>query len=62
MEVNRKKLEKLMVKHLLNNEELAQKAGVNVNTISRIRNGSGARTSTIKKICEALSCTPDDLI
>jgi transcriptional regulator with XRE-family HTH domain len=48
---------------LLNQEELADKSGVTVSTISRLENGlQAARISTIRKLTAAVETAADDLI
>lgn len=48
---------------LLTQEELANKSGVTVSTISRLENGlQSARISTIRKLAEAVGAESDDLI
>ena len=41
---------------------LAGKAGVSVNTISRILNGGSATVPTVRKLAEALGCNPEELL
>src|SRR5918994_3737318 len=48
---------------LLTQEELAEKSGVTVSTISRLENGlQAARISTIRKLATAVETTADHLI
>jgi transcriptional regulator with XRE-family HTH domain len=48
---------------LLTQEELAEKSGVTVSTISRLENGlQAARISTIRKLAVVVETTADDLI
>ncbi len=48
---------------LLTQEELAQKSGVTVSTISRLENGlQAARISTIRKLASAVAAEADELI
>ena len=42
--------------------ELAEKSGVSVNTISRLRNGGKAKLPTLKKLAVTLGINPSDLI
>lgn len=51
-----------MQKAVMTNEELAKAAGVNENTVSRIRCGYPARPSTVRKLCAALNCQPSDIL
>lgn len=43
-------------------KELATAAGVGVNTISRILNGSGATIATVRRLSVALNVEPADLV
>jgi transcriptional regulator with XRE-family HTH domain len=46
----------------LEQEELAQRAGVSASSISRIENGDrGTTPATIRALAEALGCRPDDI-
>jgi transcriptional regulator with XRE-family HTH domain len=48
---------------LLTQEELAEKSGVTVSTISRLENGlQAARISTIRKLASVVETTADNLI
>ena len=42
-------------------EEVAMKAGVNVNTVSAIRNGKSVRTDSLEKVINALGLNPIDV-
>lgn len=46
----------------LTQEELAKKAGVSRLTISKIEGGNAAFPSTIRKLAEALSVEPNQLV
>jgi len=61
MKIDIEKLNDMMKNRLETNSSLADKMGVNVATVSRIRNGRDLRISTMKKLTEALECTVDDL-
>lgn len=61
MKIDIEKLNDMMKNRLETNSSLAEKMGVNVATVSRIRNGRDLRISTMKKLTEALNCTVDDL-
>lgn len=48
---------------LLTQDQLSEKSGVTVSTISRLENGlQAARVSTIRKLAEAVGANADDLI
>jgi putative transcriptional regulator len=44
--------------------ELSEKVGIHVNNLSKLKNGDVAfiRLETLDKICEALDCTPGELL
>lgn len=42
-------------------EELAERAGVNPNTVSAIRNGKSVRTDSLGKVIAALGLTPAEV-
>lgn len=43
-------------------KDLAEQAGVSVNTISRINNGGRATLATVQALAGALNCQPADLL
>lgn len=43
-------------------KHLAEVSGVSVNTISRLRNGGSVKLPTLRKLAEALSVPPAELI
>lgn len=43
-------------------EQLAHKAGVSVNTISRLRHGGSAKVVTIRKLAEALNVSSTEIM
>jgi transcriptional regulator with XRE-family HTH domain len=48
---------------MLTQEQLVEKSGVTLSTISRLENGlQAARVSTIRKLADAVGVSPDDLI
>jgi transcriptional regulator with XRE-family HTH domain len=57
------RLRLLRQRRLLTLEQLAERAGVNKNTISRIENGAEApHAATIRKLAAALDVKPTDLM
>ena len=56
------KLESLMAQRVISAEELADKADVHRNTVSRIKSGKSAYPSTIRKIASALGVEPSELV
>ena len=63
MKCNKEKLARLMKENFYNNSTLAEAMGVNVMTVSKLRNGkTEPHAETLRKLCEALKCTPADLL
>jgi transcriptional regulator with XRE-family HTH domain len=46
----------------LSQRDLARRAGVAASTITRIETGAQAHPSTMRKLADALGCTPRDLM
>jgi len=51
-------LRRLRDQAVLTQQELAEDAGVRRATISRLENGGSARPTTIRRLANALRCTP----
>ena len=63
MEVDSVKLKQLRRRRVLTMEELAEKAGVGLNTVWRLEHGvMGAQPRTIRKLAKALGIEPEDLV
>ena len=63
MKCNKEKFVKLMAENFFNNETLAKEMGVNVATVSKLKNGrTTPQAETLKKLCTALNCKPSDLL
>jgi transcriptional regulator with XRE-family HTH domain len=63
MEVNVERLRELRREQVLSLRELEEKSGVSYNTIWRLEDGrQGAHPRTIRKLAEALSVDPKELI
>lgn len=56
------RLRELRERAVLTQEDLAQRSGVAVVTISRVEGGQGARISTIRKLAGALNTAPEELV
>jgi transcriptional regulator with XRE-family HTH domain len=54
-------LRRYRVERMLTQQELADKAGVALATVTRIETGYAARIDTIRKLAKALGCHPRDL-
>lgn len=63
MKISEEKLNKAMQRKLMTIQDIAKETGLNPNTIGRARAGQVApRMRTIKKICAALDCDPEDIL
>lgn len=62
MSVRYNKLFKLMIDRKISNSELASKAGVSLNIITRLKRDQYIAMDTIEKICTALGCTVDEIL
>lgn len=62
MEVDVEKVRKLRERKVMAIGDLAEKANVGRNTISRIEHGHPARPSTLRKIAAALGVEPEELV
>jgi DNA-binding Xre family transcriptional regulator len=56
------KLFKLMIDKKISNSELASKAGVSLNIITRLKRDQYIAMDTIEKICIALGCSVDEIL
>ncbi|MBI72352.1 MAG: transcriptional regulator [Candidatus Marinimicrobia bacterium] len=54
----------MLAKKKMSVSELANKIGISIVNLSRIKNGNvkGIRYSTLNKICEVLECKPGDIL
>lgn len=55
-------IDALLVKFDINGDQLARVAGVDKSSVSRWRQGTQIRSSTLKKICDYFDLTEDDLL
>ena len=62
MAVRYNKLFKLLIDKKLSNAELAEKAGVSANIITRLKRDKYLSLDTIEKICNVLDCKVDDIL
>jgi transcriptional regulator with XRE-family HTH domain len=63
MEVNVERLKELRRERVLSLRELEERSGVSYNTIWRIEDGrQGAHPRTVRKLADALSVDPSELI
>lgn len=62
MSVCYNKLFKMLIDRKMTNNQLAIKAGVSLNIITRLKRDQYIAMDTIEKICIALDCTVDDIL
>ena len=57
-------LDVMMAKRKISSQELAEKVGITQANLSILKNNKGRaiRFSTLNAICEALHCTPGDIL
>ena len=57
-------LDVMMAKRKISSQELAEKVGITQANLSILKTNKGkaVRFSTLDKICEALECTPGDIL
>jgi len=58
------RLDRMMVERKMSLGELAQRVGISNVNLSKIKNNkvTAVRLSTLSAICEALECTPGDIL
>ena len=62
MAVSYKRLLHLMIEKDLSNAELMRKANISANIISKIKNGQYMALDKVESICQAMNCTPNDIL
>ena len=57
-------LDVMLAKRKMSVTELADKVGINIVNLSRLKKGNvkGIRYTTLNKICEILDCKPGDIL
>lgn len=61
MTVTYKKLFKLLIDHDLKKQDLAEKAKISPDTISKMAAGENITMEVVEKVCRALDCTVDEI-
>ena len=56
------KLWKLLIDKGISKKDLAQKAGLNTYTLTKLNKGGSVQSDTLVKICIALDCTFNDIM
>lgn len=62
MAVTYNKLFHLMVDRKLSNKQLAERADISLNIVTRLKRDEYVSMETIEKICLTLSCGVDDIL
>ncbi len=62
MAVSYKRLWKLLIDRDLKKKDLAELANISQYTVNKMNCGDNVNTDTLAKICNALSCTFDDIV
>ena len=62
MAVSYDKMFHLLVDKRITNAQLADKAGVSANIITRIKNNQYISLESVEKLCMALDCSVDDIL
>lgn len=63
MKISKSKLDKLLALKAMSASELAEATGLSVMTISRLSRGvTTPRSTTLRKITDALGCEPVDIL
>ena len=62
MAVSYKRLLHLMIEKDVSNAELMRNANISANIISKIKNGQYMELDKVESICQAMNCTPNDIL
>lgn len=62
MQINYKKLWKLLIDKELKKSDLQRMAGLSASTITKMGHNETVTSETLMKICVALNCTLDDIV
>jgi len=62
MRLSYNKLWKLLIDKNLSKKELAEKSGISVTSISKLKKGANVNTDNLLKICIALDCDISDIV
>lgn len=60
--VSYKRLWKLLIDKNMSKKDLAEKAGLNTYTLTKLNKSGSVQSDTLVKICIALDCTFDDIM
>ena len=62
MSVSYKKLQHILIEREISNSQLMRQANISANIISKIKNGQYIALEKVESICNALDCTPNDIL
>ena len=62
MAVSYKPLLHMMIEKNVSNAELMRRAHISANIITKIKNGQYIALEKVESICEAMDCTPNDMM
>lgn len=62
MAVSYKRLLHLMIERDISNAQLMRDAKISANIITKIKNGQYMALDKVESICNALNCTPNDIL
>ncbi len=62
MAVSYKRLQHLLIEREISNSDLMRRAAISANIISKIKNGQYIALDKVESICNALGCTPNDIL
>ncbi len=62
MAVRYNKLFHLMIEQKISNAQLAERAGISLNIITRLKRDEYVSLETIEKICSSLNCGVDEIL
>lgn len=62
MSVSYKKLQHLLIEREMSHADLMREAHISANIISKIKNGQYIALDKVESICNAMECTPNDML
>ena len=62
MDISYKKLRKLLIDRDMKKKDPEKAAGISIYVISKMTRNENITVETVGKICQALSCTPNDMM
>ena len=62
MDISYKKLRKLLIDRDMKKKDLEKAAGISNYVISKMTRNENITVETVGKICQALKCTPNDMM